>query len=80
MLRVAEMKTPRTIVGNPGRDRVKNTNIREQCGKQGIVRWRRQRKRQWYNHVRQMNENRFQKVALEDDTCGLRQLERPPKR
>ncbi|XP_056636720.1 uncharacterized protein LOC130445200 [Diorhabda sublineata] len=47
MLKVAEMKTLRIIVG-----KTRNTDVKEQCGIQDIVRWGRQRKRQWYNHVR----------------------------
>ncbi|XP_056630500.1 uncharacterized protein LOC130441040 [Diorhabda sublineata] len=47
MLRVAEMKTLRTIVGKTRR------------GIQDIVRWGRQRNRQWYNHVRRMDKNRL---------------------
>ena len=80
MLRVAEMKTLRTIVGKTRRDRVRNTNIREQCKIQDIVRWGRQRKRMWYNHVRRMNENRLPKIALENNPPGSRPPGRPPKR
>ncbi|XP_056633913.1 uncharacterized protein LOC130443362 [Diorhabda sublineata] len=32
MLRVAEMKTLRTIVGKTRRNRVRNTDVKEQCG------------------------------------------------
>ncbi|XP_044760224.1 uncharacterized protein LOC123317680 [Coccinella septempunctata] len=79
MLRVAEMKTLRTIVGKTKRDRVRNTDIREQCGIQDIVRWGRQRKRQWYNHVRRMDENRLPRIVLENPP-GSRPPGRPPKR
>ncbi|CAG9839125.1 unnamed protein product [Diabrotica balteata] len=72
MLRVAEMKTLRTIMGKRRRDRVRNTNIREQCKIQDILRWGRQRKRMWYNHVRQMDENRLPKIALENNPPGSR--------
>jgi len=39
MLRAAEIKTRRTIMGKTRIDQVRNTDIREQCGKQDIVRW-----------------------------------------
>ncbi|XP_060530090.1 uncharacterized protein LOC132704215 [Cylas formicarius] len=80
MLRVAEIKTLRTIVGKTRRDRVRNTDVREQYGIQDIVRWRRQRKRQWYNHVRRMDDNRLPRIVLENNPPGPRPPGRPPKR
>lgn len=80
MLRVAEMKTLRTIMGKTRRDRIKNTDIREQCEVQDIVRWGRQRKRGWYAHVRRMDERRLPRIALEGKPTGKREPGRPPKR
>ncbi|XP_056635502.1 uncharacterized protein LOC130444404 [Diorhabda sublineata] len=80
MLREAEMKTLRTIVGKTRRDRVRNTDVKEQYGMQDIVRWGRQRKRQWYNHVRRMDENRLPRIILENNPPGSRPPGRPPKR
>lgn len=42
--------------GKTRRDRVRNKDIRKQCGKQDIVRWGTKRKRQWYNHFRRLDE------------------------
>jgi len=56
MPRVAEMKTLRTVMGKTRIDGIRNTDIREQCGVQDIVRRGRQRKRYWYAHVRRMEE------------------------
>ncbi|XP_056637716.1 uncharacterized protein LOC130445851 [Diorhabda sublineata] len=80
MLRLAEMKTLRTIVGKTRRDRVRNTDVKEQCGIQDIVRWGRQRKRQGYNHVRRMDETRLPRIVLENDPPGSRPPGRLPKR
>jgi len=80
MLRVAEMKTLRTIIGKTRIDRIRNTNIREQCGVQDIVRWGRQRKRYWYAHVRRMKEGRLPRIALEGKPIGKRAPRKPPKR
>lgn len=80
MLRVAEMKILRTIVGKTRRDRVRNTEVREQCEVQDVVRWGRQRRRQWHDHVRRMDENRLPKIALVGRPAGKRPLGRPPKR
>lgn len=52
LLRVAEMRTPRMIVRKTRRNRIKHTDIREQCGIQDFERRGKQRKRNWYNHVR----------------------------
>ena len=65
MLWLDETKTLRTIVGKTKRDRVRNTDIREQCEIQDIVRWGKQRRRQWYDHVRQMDKSRLPKIGLE---------------
>jgi len=67
MLRVAEMKTLRTIMGKTMIDRIRNTDIREQYGVQDIVRWGRQRKRYWYTHVRRMEEGRPCKEEEEEE-------------
>jgi len=57
MLRVAEIKTL-TIMGKTRIARIRNTDIRKQCGVEDIIRWGRQRKRYWYAHVRRMEEER----------------------
>ncbi|XP_057660722.1 uncharacterized protein LOC130896559 [Diorhabda carinulata] len=79
MLRVAEMKTLRTIVGKTRRDRVGNIDVKEQCGIQDIVRWGRQHKRQWYNRIRRMDENRLPRIVLENNPPGSRPPGRPLK-
>ncbi|XP_056641945.1 uncharacterized protein LOC130448553 [Diorhabda sublineata] len=61
-------------------NRVRNTDVKEQCGIQDIVIWGRQRKRQWYNHVRRMDENRLPRIVLENNPPGSRPPGRPPKR
>ena len=45
MLRIIEIKILRNIAGCTLRDRIKNTNIREFCNVQDVVRWVRQRRR-----------------------------------
>ena len=55
MQKVAEMKTLITLVGKTKRDRVRNTDTREHCEIQNTVRWSRQCRRQWYDHVRRMD-------------------------
>ncbi|XP_060533783.1 uncharacterized protein LOC132706454 [Cylas formicarius] len=76
MLRVGEMRVLRSIAGKTRRDHVRNTDIREQCDVQDIGR---QRRRQWYNHVKRMGEDRLPRIALEGIPVGS-PLGRPPKR
>ncbi|XP_056631432.1 uncharacterized protein LOC130441673 [Diorhabda sublineata] len=73
MLRVAEMETLKTIVVKTRVHRVRNTDIREQCGVQDIVIWGRQRKRYWYAHVRRMEESRMPRIVLEGKPIGKRE-------
>ena len=80
MLRVAEMRNLRTIIGKTRRDRIRNTDIRQQCGIQDVIRWGRQRKRQWYAHVKRMEESRLPRIALEGKPAGKRLPGRPPQR
>uniref|UniRef100_A0AAR5PEG0 Uncharacterized protein n=1 Tax=Dendroctonus ponderosae TaxID=77166 RepID=A0AAR5PEG0_DENPD len=85
MLRVAEMKTLRTIVGKIRRDTMRNTDIWEQCGVQDVVRWERQRKRQRYSHVKRpketsMDENCLPHIVLKRKPVGTRPVGRLPKR
>lgn len=80
LLRTAEMKTLRVIAGKTLRDHERNANIREQCDVCDVVRWGRQRRRQWYEHVRRMDENRLPRRVLEGRPLGSRQPGRPPKR
>jgi endonuclease/exonuclease/phosphatase family metal-dependent hydrolase len=80
LLRVSEMKTLRTICGVTLRDRVRNTEIRRRCDVQDVVRWGRQRRRQWNEHVRRMDAGRLAKITLQGVPTGKRPPGRPPKR
>lgn len=80
MLRTAEMKILRTILGKTRLDRIRNTDIRDQCGIVDIVRWGRQRRREWYAHVRRMHEDRLPRIMMENRPHGKRPPGRPPKR
>jgi hypothetical protein len=51
LLRTSEMKTLRNISGKTLRDRVRNTEIRRICEVEDVVRWGRQRRRFWNDHV-----------------------------
>lgn len=80
MLRTTEMKTLRAIAGKTLRDRVRNTAIREICEVEDVVRWGRQRRRYWHQHVERMSSNRIPHIALHGTPNGQRRPGRPPKR
>ena len=79
-LRTTEMRTLRTIAGKTLRDRVRNTRIREICEADDIVRWSRQRRREWYSHVQRMDITRLPNIVLHNQPHGTRPRGRPPKR
>ncbi|KAK9871676.1 hypothetical protein WA026_014124 [Henosepilachna vigintioctopunctata] len=60
-------------------DRIRNTDIRARCGIADIVRWGRQRRREWYAHVRRMHENILPRIMMESTPHGKRPPGRPPK-
>mgnify|MGYP006948248671 FL=1 len=80
LLRTTEMKTLRSIAGYTLRDRKRNELIREQCNIQDIVRWSRQRRREWRDHVNRMDDEKLAKIAMSEKPNTLRQSGRPPKR
>ncbi|KAI4501059.1 hypothetical protein M0802_003862 [Mischocyttarus mexicanus] len=63
LLRSTEMKTLRTISGKTLLDRHRNEDIRKECNVQDIVRWARQKRRDWRDHVARMKNNRLPKIA-----------------
>ncbi|KYQ46837.1 hypothetical protein ALC60_14128, partial [Trachymyrmex zeteki] len=79
-LRTSEMKILRSTVGKTRRDRVRNDNIRQQCNIQDIVRWGRERRRNWNQHISRMNRDRLVKIARDGKPKGSRLPGRPPKR
>lgn len=80
MMRTVEMKTLRSIQGKTIYDRVRNEDIRMQCGIQDIGRWVRQRRRFWNKHIKRMEDNRLVKNAKTNNPVGKRPQGRPPKR
>lgn len=80
MLRTTEMKTLRTIAGKTLRDRIPNTEIREMCEVQDVVRWGRQRRRGWNQHINRMSGDRLVKISRDGNPPGKRPRGRPPKR
>ena len=63
ILRKTEMKTLRAITGYTLNDRQRNTNIREMCQTDDVVRWIRKRRREWNQHVNRMNPDRIAKIV-----------------
>ena len=79
-LRTTEMRTLRSITGHTLLDRKRNTDIRALCQVPDIVRWSRQRRRAWNEHVERMDDDRLAKIISSNNPRGLRLPGRPPKR
>ena len=80
MARTLEMKTLRSIVGVTLRDRIRSSIIRDRCDIQDVIRWGRQRRRMWHEHVKRMNNQRLPYKALNGKPTTSRPPGRPPKR
>lgn len=76
VMRTTEMRTSRSIVGVSLRDRIRSSQIREQCKVQDVVRWVRARRRLWRDHVLRMENDRIVKAAM----IQKPNTKRPPKR
>ncbi|KAI4500135.1 hypothetical protein M0802_004552 [Mischocyttarus mexicanus] len=57
-----------------------NDDIRKECNIQDIVRWARQRRRGWEDHIARMENNQVPKIAQTQKLNTNRLPERPPKR
>jgi len=71
-MRTAEMTTLRSIIGVMRMDRVRNEEVKEQCGIMDIVRFCRKRRREWCEHVEKAEENQLIKVAKNQKPTGKR--------
>ncbi|XP_011866122.1 PREDICTED: uncharacterized protein LOC105561071 [Vollenhovia emeryi] len=68
------------ILGKTLGDRVPNVMIRETSDVTDIVRWARQRRREWNGHVSRMAEERIARTARDGKPTSRRPPGRPPKR
>lgn len=80
LLRTTEMQVLRKITGNRLADRIRNNDIRQQCDVPDIVRWSRQRKREWNQHVSRMTPERTVRIARDGKPRSRRPVGRPPRR
>lgn len=80
LLRSTEMRTLRSITGYTLLDHKRSEEIREICEVQDIVRWSRNRRRGWRDHVSRMPNDRLVKIAREKRPNTPRPPGRPPKR
>lgn len=80
LLRTAEMRILRSIAGYTLFDHKRNEEIREICDIQDVVRWARNRRREWRDHVDRMSDDRLAKIAKEKKPNTSRPPGRPPTR
>lgn len=74
-MRTVEIKLLRTICGLTLRDSLTNTNIRERCKIDDVVKFMKRRKTEWNEHVKRMT-----KICKNERPIGRRPLGRPSKR
>ena len=79
-IRATEMKVLRGIKGVTRRDRIRNTNIREELGIMDILELIEQNRLRWYGHVQRMESERLPKKALIWKPTTRRPVGRPRKR
>ncbi|XP_045475000.1 uncharacterized protein LOC123680922 [Harmonia axyridis] len=79
-LRTIEMRILRRISGVTLRDRQTNKSIRQRTGVQDVVKWSRQRRRDWRDHVDRMESDRIAYICKNEQPRGRRKPGRPPKR
>lgn len=80
IMRTTEMKTLRMITGTSLRDRIRNTQIREDCKIAEVGKWVRDRRRRWRDHVERMDNGRLAKITMKGKPNTRRPQGRPPKR
>ncbi|XP_055390221.1 uncharacterized protein LOC129619146 [Condylostylus longicornis] len=78
--RTAEMAILRNINGSTLRDRVRSSDIRKSLEIQDVVRWVRERRRAWNDHISRMDTSRIVKISKEGIPGTNRPPGRPPKR
>ncbi|XP_045466561.1 uncharacterized protein LOC123675258 [Harmonia axyridis] len=79
-LRTMKMRILRRISGVTLRDRQTNKSIRQRTGVQDVVKWSRQRRRDWRDHVDRMESDRIAYICKNEQPRGRRKPGRPPKR
>ncbi|KAI4500112.1 hypothetical protein M0802_004982 [Mischocyttarus mexicanus] len=75
-----ETRVLKTILGLTLRDRQTNSNIRQRCNVENINKWIKTRKKDWNEHVDQMNSNRFANICQNNKPYSRRPIGRPLKR
>lgn len=80
LLRTTEMRTLRSIAGYTLYDQKRSEEIREICEIQDVVRWARNRRREWRDHVNRMPDDRLAKIVKDKRPNTPRPPGRPPTR
>ncbi|KAJ4434366.1 hypothetical protein ANN_22925 [Periplaneta americana] len=74
------MKTLRKFVGKTRLDKIKNSDLRNQCQIQEIGEWVETRRSQWAAQVSRMPEDRMTRIARDSLSVGKRSPGRPKRR
>ncbi|KAK4880080.1 hypothetical protein RN001_008226 [Aquatica leii] len=71
LMRTTEINTLRMITVRTRLDKVRNSEVRENCGVPDIVRFVRKRRREWNDHVFRAGEDRLIKIARDRRPTGI---------
>jgi hypothetical protein len=79
-LEAAQMKFLRSLLGLTRLDKKRNTEIREQLNVINIVQDIEDYQKQWFEHVKRMQDNRLPKIIMNHKLTGRRDRGRPRTR
>jgi len=79
LVRTTEMRILRSIAGKTFRDRIFNKRTREMCDINDMVKFAKQKRKGWNDHVSQMDAGRLARIAKNERPQGRRLQGRPPK-
>lgn len=80
LLRTVEMNTLRAIIGKTRLDRIRNSDVRQQCDIIDVTKFIKKRRRCWDEHVSRADSTRLIKIARDYRPSGRRSIGRPQKR
>ena len=80
LLRTTEMKVIRAIHGKSLRDTIRRDQLLQLSGIRDIIKWANVRRREGFDHVDRMEENRLAKTVRDNRPQGVRSRGKPKKR
>ena len=73
----AEMKFLRRTINKTRKDRIRNTQVREETGRRSVTEYIEEKQLKWYGHVKRMGMERIVRKSIEAKEWGKRTRGRP---